>query len=367
MGYRAKGARGDQGTASPHFVGSILDGDESVAAALLAQLAALTAEVRGLKGSPRSAKTLRELYNLYAVTLPQQENWIRNVHSATKPALELYGDRPADELTRADWLHYRDGVAAHVTTMRKGPPKASTLNLVMGRWNTIYRWGKEEGHVTTNPLAGIRPLRAKKHRETEPTDADVMKLRPHCDARLWAFIMLSYRSGMRASEVRKLEWRWIDLKKGRVRLPAHVTKTRKARAPRLTADALDALLAIKPDIPGRYVFESPVTGLPLVAAFLWRSFRKAADTAALEAAEGDGRVTFHDLRHGFMSGATRKGVRLQVVMKLAGQTSLSAAQRYLHTNEDDLDEAQRVLDTAVRSGVQRDGTEEIPPGQEKSR
>lgn len=293
-------------------------------------------------------KTLRQLAELYDATLPRDETWPKSVRSSMASALRHFGDRVADELTRADWTHYRDHVRAHVITNRKGPPTPLTINLEMTRWRTVYRFGKTEGHVLTNPLAEIKPLRAKKHRETEPSEADIQALRPHCSAVTWAFIAAGWRSGMRASEVRRLEWLWIDLKRGRVELPARVTKTRRARSVRLTSDAVEALRAIRPDIPPRYVFQSERTGIPVVATTLWLQFRAAADAAKLQAAEGDRRVVYHDGRHRFMSDATRRGVRLDVAMKLAGQTSLSAAQRYLHTNEKDLDDAQEKLEEAVK-------------------
>ena len=289
---------------------------------------------------------------MYAATW-EGASWAMSMRASLKPALRHFDGRAADDLTRADWIHWRDHVRAKETTIRKGPPSVYTRNQELKRWRMAYTWAVTEGHCSTNPLTGIRAARgAKKHRETEPTRDDLESLRPHCDDELWAFVLLAFSRGFRASEARRLEWRQVDLERGVIVLWASQEKTRRQQQLRVTSRVVEALRAIRPDVPGRYVFQSPRTGSPVVATTLWRRFRDAADAAGLQAADGDRRVVYHDLRHSFTSGAARR-VPLQVAMRLSRHRSLSSAQRYIHVNDQDLEAAYRTLEDADRAGPKR--------------
>lgn len=323
---------------------------------LLARMDAMQAELSALRVEAKSSgKTLREVYELDEATWSTQK-WAPSMRSSLKPALAHFEGRLADSITRSEWIHFRDHVRAKQTTNRKGPPTPFTLNQDMGRWRTIYRRQLEEGNCATNPLEGIRPVRgAKKHRETEPTVADASAIRSHCDAVTWAFVVLAFQRGFRASEARRLEWRQVDLQGRRITLYASQDKTRRPHVLRITSDVVDALRAIKPQLPGRYVFQSPRTGMPYDPATMWRKFRAAADAAGLVAAEGDGRMVYHDLRHGFMSRATRRhGV--PVAMRLSRHTSLASAQRYIHVDDRDLEQAYERMEDDVRRGPQTQQT-----------
>lgn len=315
--------------------------------------AAARASLLGLVGGARArGKLLSEVCALYSATW-ETATWAPQMRATLAPALRHFDGKYADELSRADWLHHRDHVRAKETTIRKGPPSVYTRNQELKRWRQVYTWALIEGHVATNPLTGVRAARgAKKHRETEPTKGDVTTLRAHCDAELWAFVCLAFSRGFRASEARRLEWRQVDLERGVISLYAWQDKSRKAREMRISSNVVAALRAIRPQIPGRYVFQSPRTGSPVVATTLWRKFRTAVDAAELSAAEGDGRMTYHDLRHGFTSRAARRSP-LQVAMRLSRHSSLTAAQRYIHVNDEDLETAYVKLEEDERSGPKK--------------
>ena len=267
------------------------------------------------------------------------------------PAARYFADRPAHALTRQDWTYFRDKVRAEMKTARKAKPEATTLNMEMVYWRHAHRWAIEEGLLRENPLERIRPIPAKKHRQTEPSTADIEALRPLLDAEGWAYVMLGQRRGLRASEARKLEWRNVDLDGGRVRFVA--AKSRKWTDVSIPSDVVEALREIRPDVPGRYVFQSPRRpGQPVNATTLWRKFREAADVAGLVAADGDRQVVFHDTRHGFTSQMARR-LPLKTAMRLSRHESLNSASRYIHVNEDDLERAHEVLETPVRKPAVR--------------
>ncbi len=308
---------------------------------LLRELLAEVASLKAAQGKPPTGKTLRELYELDEAAWTSL-SWARSMRATLAPALKHFGDKKADDLTRADWQNYRDNVRAHQTTVRKGLPTPYTLNLEILRWRSLYRRQQQDGNCATNPLVGLRPLRgAKKHRETEPTTEDLAKLRAHCSPRLWAFVLLAFSRGFRASEARRLEWRQVDLDRGVIRLAAWQEKTKLPQTMRITSEVVAALRLIRPDVPGRYVFQG--RSGPLGKTTLWWEFRQAADAAGLEAAPGDGKMTFHDQRHAAVSRWARK-FPLQVTMRLSRHRSLQAAQRYIHVNDKDLESAYEQLE-----------------------
>lgn len=317
-----------------------------------ARLRAELAEGRkGPQAAHRVSKPLSELLRLYIAGLQVKPKSKATIQATLAPAVRHFMDRPADDINRADWIHWRDNVRAKVTTVRKGPPTPYTLNLEIKRWRAVYRWGQVEEHCHTNPLTQVKLLKAKKHRHTRPSEEEVIALLSQCGALLLAFVVVGARTGMRSAEVRNLEWSEIDLDHGQILLPWNKTKTDKERRVPLTSDAVQALRLIKGDI-GRYVFENPDTHKPYGRTKMWMMFREAVDKAGLQAAAGDGRVVYHDLRHAFMSWAVGR-VPLPVAIAISGHSDLRSASRYIQVSDDQLIEAQRELDKAVREGPRR--------------
>jgi integrase len=320
---------------------------------LLAKVTAQEDELRAIRAAgarSSSGKTLRELYE-HDERGWAMATWAPQMRSTLSGALRHFGDKVADTLTRADWQDWRDNVRAKETTIRKGNPTPYTLNFEVKCWRSVLKRCKGDGLCSTNPLLDLRPIRgAKKHRETEPSEGDLTALLAQCSPRLKAFVLLSYRRGLRASEARRLEWKQVDLEAGYITLYAWQEKTRRTHRLKIPSDVVDALRAIKPDV-GRYVF--PGRSGPVVATTLWRDFRIAADKAGLVAAPGDKRVTYHDGRHALASQAAR-ALPLPVAMRLMRHRSLNAAQRYIHVNERDLEAAHEMLEGNRKSARSAD-------------
>lgn len=324
-----------------------------------AKLDALTTALTSGGLVRRSTKTLREAYVLFEATWADQ-SWAKQMKTNFKPALRHFGDRPADEITRADWLHLRDNIRAKEPTIRKDNdgnntlPSAYYLNQEMKRWRSFYRWAVAEGHCFTNPLLDLKGRRgAKKHRHTRPSEEEVVRILVACSPRQRAFVIVGARTGMRASEVRTLRWKNVDLESGRIKIEWQIAKSRKERFVPLTSDCITALNAIKPDIAPRCVFESPmIPGHPLVSSTLWQEFRATVDGLGIEAAAGDGRVVYHDLRHTFASWAAER-LPLPVVAALGGWSDLRTMSRYIQVSDSEIAAAQATLEKAVRRGPQR--------------
>lgn len=331
-----------------------------------AQIALLTERLVSGGSGRRSDKTLGEAYELYEATW-EHETWARSMRATFAPVVRHWRDKKADHLTRADWTHMRDHVRAKEPTIRRDPktrertlPAKYTLNQEFKRWGAFYRWCVKEGHLHTNPLFELKGVRgAKKHRHTRPSEEEVIRLLVAGSDRMRAFVIVGARTGMRASEVRTLKWKNVDLERGRIRIEWQNTKGKKERFIPLTSDAVAALRRVRPDIPPRHVFESErCPGHPVVASTLWLEFRQTADGVGIEAAAGDGRVVFHDLRHTFAAWASGQ-LPLPVVAAIGGWSDLRTMSRYIQVSESEIADAQKTLEKAVRRGPQRNELDEF--------
>lgn len=350
-----------------------MEGDDARALreqALLDQIAALTVAQAGLTAAvaaltvsrapaipPTSSTTVAQLVTLYMATI-EGEPWANVVRSVLRHGLYHFGARVADSILRAEWIHWRDNVRAKTPTIRRDPktraktlPSVAFLNQEFKRWITVFRWGITEGVVTTNPLAGVPAKRGgKKHRHTRPTEDDVVRIIVASTPRGRAFVVVGARTGMRASELRTTPWKNVDLEAGSIKIEWHREKTKRGRWVPLTSDAVAALKAIRPDLPPRYVFESSrCPGHPVDAVTLWREYRGVVDGLGLEAAEGDGRVVYHDLRHVFAGWAVEH-LPLPVVMAIGGWTDIRTLSRYVQVTDRQIVDAQAELERAIRKG-----------------
>lgn len=316
----------------------------------------LLAEVRQLRAAPAMRggdRLFSDVWAAYAKTWAR-EDWATNVRDLMKHVLIHFATLPMAAVTLEEWERYVDARLA-TTTNRGRAPAPSSLNTELRRMKAFLRWAIRRGHIEHCAVVHAKPLAARPHRTTEIHDDALPRLLAELEPLMRALVLVAIDTGMRATEVRTLTWRQIDLKRGRVTCYWWRAKTKRPRSTRLTERAADALKAIKPPTGGsEYVFVNPATGLPYSTTWVWDRWRTATAEAGLQPDDPeDENVHLHDARHTFMSQAVRRGVPLAVAMRLSGHRSLSSAGKYLHVNEDDLDEAKRTLDEAIRRGPRR--------------
>ncbi len=146
--------------------------------------------------------------------------------------------------------------------------------------------------------------------------------RPH----LVNFVVLSLYTGCRKSELLKLEWSRVDLRRGVFMLEAAHTKNGKRRVVPLSDVALEALKAQR-EWMKRNAARSPwVFGVQSGGRLT--TVQKAFQAACRRAGIDDFRV--HDMRHTFASWLVMAGVSLHVVKDLLGHSSVTVTERYAH-------------------------------------
>ncbi|UJR83634.1 tyrosine-type recombinase/integrase [Sandaracinus amylolyticus] len=156
-------------------------------------------------------------------------------------------------------------------------------------------------------------------------------------------ISLAAFAGLRAGEVRGLQWRDVDLDAARLVVRRAVSsgveappKSGHERVVPLTPELVDVLRGAGPRDRSARVSLGP-KGTPWTEHSLGAAFRRAQRRAGLEG------WRFHDLRHFFVTHLFRAKAAAPAVQRLAGHLHLSTTQRYAHVAAIDLESAVAAL------------------------
>src|SRR5262245_1669664 len=235
---------------------------------------------------------------------------------------------------------------------RLGEVKASTANKELTRLRHLLRRAVRWGYLRVNPAAELerrkdpdgrvrylsdderRLLLDGKTVEVVASDGRRWPLQvgPNPDLRL--YILAALHTGGRRSELIRLTWGNVDLK--RRQLTFSKTKNRRERTVPLT-DSLAAALAARPRPLSRTAPLLP----PYEPKVLSRSFARLCERLGLED------LRFHDLRHDVPSQLPMRGVSQRVVMESLGHREPRMTIKYQHLAPGHLRAAMEALDAAM--------------------
>ncbi|WP_322794770.1 tyrosine-type recombinase/integrase [Thermoflexus sp.] len=240
-----------------------------------------------------------------------------------------FGEKP-DPALLTD-LEVRDYVA-HLQTVRRLSPSSIHLRLsaLRGLLKSLGRTLRVRGPRMQKP-----PVRALTARELGRLFA-AAEGEDWIDKRNVALLALMAKAGLRVGEVIALELGDIELGARSGWATVRMGKGSKTRRVPLNSDvrqALQAYLAVRPDVPVKALFVSR-TGTPLSARDVQRLVADLARRAGM-----DGKVTPHTLRHTFATRALEKGADVATVAAILGHESIATTSRYLHPSEARLAEA----------------------------
>jgi integrase len=154
--------------------------------------------------------------------------------------------------------------------------------------------------------------------------------------RLRAMLLVALDTGVRRNELRRLTVEMLDLADGRIRLPAAITKTRRARTVHLQRAALAAVkawLTARNALPGVRPESGPLfcqlTGGPISLPAMHEL------AVRLRVRSGVERFHWHLVRHTCGTESLRNGADSLDVQETLGHTSSAMTRRYLHLTDDD--------------------------------
>jgi integrase len=342
---RADGSRTYYVYAGGRFIA--VDGGEKQALAKQAELRGRQA--RGERVAPKPVK-FKQAAEEWFESKRHLRSWTRrNYRSALdRVLLPAFGHVKLGQITP-------EHVAKLIRRLeQEGKAPAYIDNLLKPLAGT-FKYAMRKQLVTMNPVALLttddRPApREQERREWSPEDVNALLdasrvLANRSTSRQDYSLLLetAIRTGLRLGELLGLQWRDIDLKQGVLCVRRQWTRDRTHSEPKTQAAIRQVPLASEmvTKLAGHKLAsnysgdEQPVfasaTGQPLnhrnVAQ---RGFEAAAEEAGL-LAEGQPRITFHDLRHAFASIMIERGLTSTVLARVMGHRDATTTERmYIH-------------------------------------
>ena len=138
--------------------------------------------------------------------------------------------------------------------------------------------------------------------------ADFLKPGDNAANHLQPILTVAYNTGMRARELRTLQWSHVDKKAGFIRLPADLTKESKAKAIPMNHHVRQALQDVIPAIHHGYVFTYKGEPIREGAALRSHSERPARIREIICGRDTAGGLIFHDIRRSVKTNMLAAGV-----------------------------------------------------------
>lgn len=270
----------------------------------------------------------------------------RQTHILIDQLVECFGDKPLAKFTKYDLDRYkawrleegdRRGEKGKLEPKERNPVSLSTVNRGLAILKHLLIEAHDAGLIAKNVTKGSKAIDADAEtaRTRTLTDAEEMRLlassggkrtveykrkgkdvkatvkadNPH----LKAMILLGLDSGMRRSEILKLEWKDIDFDGGVIKILGTHTKTQKTRPTPLTSRTKAELVRLPNFGTSGKVF--PFNDFK-------RSWLTAVRVAKIEG------LNFHDLRRTFVTRLQTGGVSIGIAAELAGHSRLETTQKH---------------------------------------
>jgi integrase len=234
-------------------------------------------------------------------------------------------------LTADDLRHWRDG-------LRTEGRSAATCNDALKIVRTALTAARKKGILLANVAEGVDTLRERETIRAVFAPEDVSRLIEVAPEDWKGAILLGWHTGASLSDACNLRWSQINLESATMVYSR--TKTGRGVSMPLHPDLLAWLMdRPQPDDPKSFVFPSLVGRNTAGKSGLSGSFRRIMERAGIEGDEmeaegGKGRkrrtLSFHSLRHSFVSSLANAGVSVELRQELAGHASAEMNLQYTH-------------------------------------
>jgi integrase/recombinase XerC len=277
-----------------------------------------------------SEHTLRN----YRIDLGQFHDHLAPADPATGARRE-FDVRQIDHITIREWL-----ASLHAAGKQK-----SSIARKVASLRTFFQFLLREGVVPANPAKLVSTPRLEKKLPVHLTVEDAVRFIETPDTqtdlgkRDRAILEMLYGTGVRVSELTKLNLRDVDFKNKMVRVKG---KRRKERVVPFGEPALHALVDYL-QVRARFLDNAPATERDEQALFLnyqgtritTRSVGRMVDKYITECA-GIHNISPHSLRHSFATHLLDNGADLRHIQELLGHARLSTTQIYTHVSMEKL-------------------------------
>ena len=304
-------------------------------------------------GEPLHFKTAREYLTEWVESKKNETElraWLKYDQIVTDflAHIGVKADRLLREITPADIRSYRDALK------RKGLA-APTVNHAVKILRMPFRAAHDAGYIDINPNTKntVRPVKdearnVEKDVFTREQLSELVKAAPSED---WTgAILCGYYTGLRLRDIADLQWSAVDLE-------GRIIKVTTRKTGKTVTVPIHPQFAAWLDKQTRGIGKAPV--FPTLAgkagggkSGLSMAFRRIMERAKIKGrllreANGVGRsqssLSFHSLRHGFVSAMANAGVAQELRQKLTGHASAEMNAQYTHHELESLRAAVSVI------------------------
>ncbi|MFC6233701.1 tyrosine-type recombinase/integrase [Leucobacter soli] len=211
-----------------------------------------------------------------------------------------------------------------------------TIRTERGALQAFYRFAVEDGYLTVDPSAALKPVRVPKNVARPFSVAQIEALLSSgVRRRTRAMILLGYYQGFRVSQIARVRGDDVDLLSGRLRTVAKGDKVRWVPLHPVIAELALDMPRVGWWFPARDGSDTPIQGAS-VTDIISKAKRRAGIT--------DPKLTPHSLRHSCGTELGEAGVDLRVIQEILLHETIQSTEIY----------------TAVSERRKRDGVEALP-------
>lgn len=263
----------------------------------------------------------------------------RHVNNRLVPYFRQHRPDRLTEFTIASYAKARKGEGASPATVNR---ELATLSHMLGRlvaWKIV----RERPRVTksveqTKAITTLSPAQQSALMQAAIADQDQAT---------WLFVAIAMWTGMRHSEILRIQWQDVDTDKRRINVGRAKAGARVQPIPPSLADTLAREIEQRGTATG-YLFPSTrADGKLPHRKQMSKQFARAVTRAGLDPSK----VTPHVLRHTAITALVQAGVDLPTVQKISGHKTLAMVLRYTHVADAHVSESVARLDEAFSAAL----------------
>jgi integrase len=227
------------------------------------------------------------------------------------------------------------------TKMLKAGKSRSYIDQIVGTAHTMVKKASDDDMLSGDclrPFKKVKKLLKKNAnaRDMIFTREQYEKLLTNLPAHQVPIVAMAYWTGMRKGEILELTWDKVFLKDRKIRLEIEDTKDDEKRVIPIPEPLHEILSKVPRAIHDNHVFL--YKGIPLKD--IRAGFYAALEAAGIPCKRGaKGGLTFHDLRHTFVTDMRKAGVPEKLIMKITGHSTREMFDRYNTITDDEGDSA----------------------------
>jgi integrase len=250
------------------------------------------------------------------------------------------------------------------TTVGYSDASRKGINHAINGIRACLRWAFTKGYIANDPTASFKYIAYKPDEKGILSISEIGKIEAldWTNIRQKAALVLGFSCGLRRGEIRALRWKHTDLNSRILSIVENYTDDDGTKEPKAGSSrhvpifgaALEILNELKRTNPyggepEDFVLPNVEREKPLAAITIKRGFEKIMDAIGVDrAARAERKLSFHSMRHTFVTRAREAGLSDFVVSALSGHKTARMVDHYSHQTLTAVETARGSLETAFK-------------------